>query len=428
MKTRIPEALAKKGFWLLLMKLAATMLSLAFHYVVVATLSVEEFGLFTLLLTITLFSVTFSKAGIEQTAVKYIASRKYAIKQTYDVLLRRMSRNCFWVIGVVVILMILNVFNLPSSLNITSYLVVISLIIIAQSLLGFNSSVLKGFSSAVTSNFFSGMCTFIIAMIILFTTTITSAFEALLVLVFAYIVSTTLSFLVVRFKFSKDSDNVQRELSLVGKSELSTYSYQVLVISVAALVTQQISPIIMAQSLTLTDIGIFGFAFKIAVVMGIPLQVVNTITSPMYARYAELDDYQQLVSLAKSTTKLLFLIASIGLIALWISAKYIVSFFNEGYAEAAWIVKILALGQWANLSTGSVVSILLMTGHEKLFKRNTLILTSINLLCLLVFIPIYGIYAAAIITAIFMALKNLFALYFVNKHVYSIPIKTGEIA
>jgi O-antigen/teichoic acid export membrane protein len=93
--------------------------------------------------------------------------------------------------------------------------------------------------------------------------------------------------------------------------------------------------------------------------------------------------------------------------------------FNDSYTNVVFIAKVLVIGQWFNLATGSVVSMLIMAGFEKIHQRNTLILTALNIIALLIFIPIYGAIAAAIITAMAMAIKNLVAMYFVYQLIFS---------
>jgi O-antigen/teichoic acid export membrane protein len=114
-------------------------------------------------------------------------------------------------------------------------------------------------------------------------------------------------------------------------------------------------------------------------------------------------------------------------VGLFLSVDTMLAYFGEDYAKASLPLKVLLVGQWFNVATGSVVSMLLMAGYEKLHHRNTLIMTSINIISLIIFIPLYGLLAAAIITSVAMALKNLIALFYVNKLIYcKVPAKVSR--
>jgi len=95
--------------------------------------------------------------------------------------------------------------------------------------------------------------------------------------------------------------------------------------------------------------------------------------------------------------------------------------FGEEYLLAAPILLILAVGQWFNLATGSVVSMLVMSGFEKTHRRNAILVSLLTVTAMYITVPRFGIVAAAWVTTITMILFNLISLYFVNRCIYSKP-------
>ena len=79
------------------------------------------------------------------------------------------------------------------------------------------------------------------------------------------------------------------------------------------------------------------------------------------------------------------------------------------------LLRVLVLGQFVNVITGSVGYILQMTGYEKVVRNNVCISTAIMLAGGGLFIPLFGITGAAWVTSISIAIQNLLCVYHVKK-------------
>ena len=86
---------------------------------------------------------------------------------------------------------------------------------------------------------------------------------------------------------------------------------------------------------------------------------------------------------------------------------FILQLFDAQFAEGAWLLRILALGQLVNVATGSVGYLLMMTGHEKLMRNNIAVWAVVNLAGNLVLVPRYGTVGAAVSTAFCLAFMNI---------------------
>ncbi|MFT6985525.1 MAG: O-antigen/teichoic acid export membrane protein [Psychromonas sp.] len=418
-----PHQLLKKSAFLLVVKVLASLLALIFHYLLAKQLSPSQFGLFSLAMTCLMFSSVFAKQGLDQVMLRFMA------KSTVDEM-----GKLYWIIVIyallsacVVALLIVFGFTFmrdysPPDEQLALLVPLIAVLTIIQTFLGINSSALNGKEHAISALLFSGLITFVVAIFLLWYAPVNSAYQALMYFTYAAVIAVVLSFIFVSAKLSPEIWQIKNgDRYDIGKNffQIFTVSRQVLIISLAALATQQLSILILANYVSLAELAVFSLALKLSLLMSYPLMVINMITAPKYAKLYHNKKYNEFNHLAKSSTQLLFLIASLGVFLLYLTLDDILSYFGPVYLGSAVLVKILLIGQWFNLATGSSVSILLMSGHEKLHRRNTLYLTSVNIMALFIFIPVYGLMAAAIITMVAMAIKNLVSLYFVNKLIYS---------
>jgi len=422
MQVSFIKFLSKSSF-LLGLKLLTAVLSLLFYFLLAKQLPANQFGLFSLAMSFLLFSTVLATQGLEQVTVRFIAKNKkeHSGNLYWSILFYSFISSCLAALMVYLFLPLFSseIINQILPEKIAS---LIAILTILQTILLINSSVLKGRQHATSSLVLTGLITFTIVLFLLFIFPIRSATQALAYFTYSATLAAIVSFILVTIKFGSDLKvNKQQAVSEVKKelSEISIVSRRLFVISLAALITQQLSTLIVARYVSLEALAIFSLALKLSLLLSYPLIVVNTMTA---AKYAKLYQKQKLIEfkhLALSVTKGLIVIATIGVLVIFIGIEYVLTYFGQNYIEAAIIVKVLVIGQWFNLATGSVVSMLIMSGYEKLHRKNALILTSINIIALLVFIPDFGLMAAAIITSVIMALKNLVALYYVNKLIYS---------
>jgi O-antigen/teichoic acid export membrane protein len=101
----------------------------------------------------------------------------------------------------------------------------------------------------------------------------------------------------------------------------------------------------------------------------------------------------------------------------------ILRLFGPDFTNGAPMLRLLSIGQFINVGTGSVGYLLMMTGHERIFSLNITLATVVNLCLCFWLIPAMGSFGAAIATAVPLALMNLLSAYFVyaKLHIVTIP-------
>lgn len=416
------QTLFNKGSVLLVLKLLSAFIGFCFHAYIARKLSITEFGLFNLALTCTLFTVAFAKQGLEPAVVKGFA--KIGLNQItplyqhvifYSIINLVMVSVIFWGFASIIFTSLLAT---PQLIDMLPLLIILTAF---QTWIGINSSVLKGRQHALISLLFTGIVTYCSALLLCLYVEPTSAFSVLTILAYSSLIAVLLSFLLIKLKLNISSSFFKRTI-LVDSGFMDAFSLSrvLFISSISSLIAQQLGVLVLAKYTSLEDVGLYSVALKISLLLSYPLVVVNMITAPQYAKlYAE-NKIKDFKLLAKLTTKLLSVIATIMLLLVGVFSDDFVLLFGANYYASAPLLLVLALGHWFNLATGSVVSILVMTGHEKIHRKNTVLIALLTCSSLLVFVPVYGVIAAAWVTSIAMISLNLVSLYFVNKHIYQL--------
>lgn len=104
---------------------------------------------------------------------------------------------------------------------------------------------------------------------------------------------------------------------------------------------------------------------------------------------------------------------------------FVMGLFGPEFEVGASVLVILALGQFVNVSTGSVGFVLIMTGRERMARNNAAVAAGVNIVLQVLLIPRFGAVGAAIATAVSVALLNLTAAYLVHRSlgIWTLPVR-----
>jgi O-antigen/teichoic acid export membrane protein len=105
--------------------------------------------------------------------------------------------------------------------------------------------------------------------------------------------------------------------------------------------------------------------------------------------------------------------------------QHVLGVFGAEFNVGAGALIILVLGQFIGVATGGVISVLVMTGNEKTARNVTTLGAASNFVLNVVLVPAYGMYGAAVGTALSTAIMNVMALYAVynSLSITSIPLR-----
>jgi len=162
------------------------------------------------------------------------------------------------------------------------------------------------------------------------------------------------------------------------------------------------------------DVGIFSMASRTAMLTSLILTSVNSISAPKFAELYKKKDMVALGSTARSTAKLMTLIASPLLLLFLIAPQWVMGMFGDEFQKGGILLSILTIGQFVNVATGSVGYLLMMSGNEKLMRNNVAFVAVLSVVLNAALVPLYGAFGAVIATAVCLASQNLIAMYMVN--------------
>ncbi len=145
------------------------------------------------------------------------------------------------------------------------------------------------------------------------------------------------------------------------------------------------------------------------------LQAVGFVSAPRFASMYNENKMDELKRYVKNTTRLMTLVSLPLILFIWFFPEFIMSMFGKGFTGGIWFLRVLALGQFINVITGSVGYLLTMSGHEKDMRNITIINGVMAIVLALVLNPVLGALGSALSTAIAVASTNLMAVGLVKK-------------
>jgi O-antigen/teichoic acid export membrane protein len=163
------------------------------------------------------------------------------------------------------------------------------------------------------------------------------------------------------------------------------------------------------------QVGIYGVALRIASTTAFIRIAANSVIAPEFAALHAGGKHADLERLAQRSGLLTLVVASPMIFIFLVFPAEILSLFGEAFVAGAWPLRILTLAQLINVSTGQVVSLLLMTGHTNAMRNNIALSAALNVVGNLMLVPLLGALGAAISTAFSLALMNIFAWWYARR-------------
>ena len=162
------------------------------------------------------------------------------------------------------------------------------------------------------------------------------------------------------------------------------------------------------------ELALLAIATRLALLVPMILTAVNMVVSPKFAALYHRGDMEQTEALLAKSLKLLALVSSFIFIVMFLFGDFVLGIFGEQYIEAAGLLSILVCGQLVNALTGPCGKLLMMSGFEKDVRNSSIVVTVFGLVLALILVAQYGVYGAAISTAITIATQNIAFAYLVK--------------
>lgn len=178
-------------------------------------------------------------------------------------------------------------------------------------------------------------------------------------------------------------------------------------VSLSQLVVTLSATVILGIWGTSADVGIYGAASRVVMLLNFLLLAVTSIASPKFSALHQQGDMRALGRLAKNSTLLLIFAASPVLSLFFLMPDKVMGIFGHEFASGATVIMILAAGQLVNIITGPAGNVLMMCGYERTV-RNTVVTSAVFCVAVsLLLVPQMGVVGAAIASSLTVAVENL---------------------
>ncbi len=172
-------------------------------------------------------------------------------------------------------------------------------------------------------------------------------------------------------------------------------------------INNQSAMIVLGIFSTPADVGLFGVALQVALVVTVPLTAVNVVIAPHISHLNTHGDLQKLRRVSTWSARIILLASlAIGAMLLVFGELILRTAFGEEFVRAYFSLAILCVGHCLGATVGASMILLNMTGNERRVRTAFAVAATINVLCSLVLIPILGLIGAAISVALSLTILN----------------------
>lgn len=193
--------------------------------------------------------------------------------------------------------------------------------------------------------------------------------------------------------------------------------------SIGSALANQIDTIMVGTMINLTNVTIFTIAFFMADVLDVPRRAIEGVSAPVIAQAWADNNIGEIKKIYQKSALYQFLVGVFFLTGIWSCIDDVFALIPNGerYVSGKYVVLVLGIGKLVDLVTGINQ---LVIGYSRYFRFNLyamLALAVFNVLCNLVFIPIFHIIGAALATMSSLVLFNMLKLGFIYKKVHIHP-------
>jgi O-antigen/teichoic acid export membrane protein len=165
-----------------------------------------------------------------------------------------------------------------------------------------------------------------------------------------------------------------------------------------------------------SDVALYGVATRVVVLIAVPLNIVNSVVSPMIPDLFGKGETGKLERILRGLATLSTLPAVLALLAfIAVGPIFLELVFGEFYRAAEALLVILTVGTIFNVMAGSCGLTLLMAGHQKVLMNISIFSGLITITGVYLAAARWGTVGVAIVVSGTLLLKNLLMLYFTKR-------------
>jgi len=428
LKNKYTESLKDKNFFeiltgsamALVVKIFTVIFGLISNLIIAKYYGSEVLGTISVLFSIMGIASIFSLLGMDVSILRFIPplikQKKYY--EIYITIIKVLLLVSFFSLIIALCVYSFSDFiaiNIFHKNDLTSFIVLISFFIFPQALGNISRSVIRAFQNIkifLLLQFLPSLLNLLLLLILtfLFYSKYNPLYSQLSTQLFVMLISFIFLYkLVKNYKTSRTNHNISNK-------ELLATSLPMFLTAVMQLVVLQTDVLMLGSMSTLESVGIYSIVMKLALLSSFVIGSINTIIAPKFSELYYNDELDELKSVARKSTKLIFYSTLPITLILIIFGVYLLSIFGNDFTAGYYALIMLAIGQLINSMAGSVGYLLNMTGYQKVFNKIVLCGAVSNVILNILLIPKYGINGAAFASMLSIIFWNITASIYSKKY------------
>lgn len=400
----------------LFMRAFRSLASFAFNVVLARLLGAEGTGMYFLALSITELSTLIARMGMDATVVRLLAGGRGRTRAFYHRVLLLVTATGLAMTGVVQMMAPFVCVHLFGEPGLVVPLRIMAMGIAPWALVFIHGSLLQSAGRIALSIFIHYVGAFVIGIPFL----LVLAWDGSLTGAALSQVAATLSVLaagafVWRRTVAGGFELADEELApgMWGAAVRASLSLAAIGILFAA--GSHADTFLLGALTTMSDVGTFRVAFRIAVLGGAALEAVGTAIAPRMAAHHSRGDLRALEATARAGTALAVAIS----VPYWLLVlgfpDAVLGLFGSEFTVGSGAMVLLIAGKIVSTVSGPVATLLIMAGHERELRNLTLLVTLGHVALLPFVIPIWGFVGVAAVCCLSSVANNLGATLLIRR-------------
>ncbi|MEP4392407.1 hypothetical protein [Marinobacter sp.] len=377
--------------------------------------SLEEVGKFSGIQASAIVLATLALAGTNESIIYFVAKSKAKIARSY------LKLSCAYFLLLLLGAGLLGHIAL-SYFDFTSFDMLLEIIYLALPLgvIMIISGYCRGLDKAANAAFYEiGIIAFLTLLALLPLNYMFSEVDILLVYtsitwIMLFVSIIQVAFATVGAESSGSNEGIKASEYLLGSLHFSVFS-------IVGMSTSYFTIMICSAFLDYEAVGLIKIAQQLCILVSFVLVLGNFVLPVKYLRLYESNRLFELESLARKSSLIMFCVGSFIAIILFYSLEYIFLVFSVNIKDDSF-VWLMVGGQLVNVASGSVLTLLKMTGFVRVASILSIATAISYFLMLVIFGRFDGIDGVGYSMLVFFFFQNVTALYLVHRFIGINPV------
>ena len=427
------QEVVRKGALAFVFKTLGALLFFAFQVLLARARGPSGVGAFYLALTVMLVASVLGRAGLDNAVLRFSAAASaHGERKQVAGLYRTSMRTCVLWSSIVTVVLVLGARLLATLFHervLVTPLRLMALAVIPTGVVILHAQMLKGLRSTGSGVFLESCAIpFLGVALYLGAWTIGIATETAAVL--CYVVATFVAAFLAYWMLRRTAPWHPGERGRFDGDLLSRTTRPLLVVALVDPLAMWSGVFVLGIMRNSHDVGVFGSVWRMALLLTWVQVSANMIAGPKYAAFAARQDWSATTVVARKTARAVTAIMTPAFVVFVAAPHLVLRVFGRGFQHGATALVILAAGQFVNVVTGPVTSMLMMAGQERMVRTIAVSSLALSVAIQASLVPALGITGAAIGTTVGLIVANVAAAVVVYRRlgvvIWPLPLRRSE--